>query len=406
MSTAMKKRVLVIDDEEPYFLTVKRLLTSRYEVVWAKNRAEAFDSIERRSPDLIVLDLRLSDRTGDKSGLALLKELRTQWPVTQVIVFTAYYLEADMIVDCMKSGAYYYFIKSQFGTDPDRFMDLVSEALAYQPKHDIFEDNYPHPLALLYRDYRRNVVVPQLKFRRLIELAELLVKFASVVCLSALNGDHRAVNDGRMSTNSLLRPSLGAWFEFLRYAIGQTEGPTPWVDEMRQIFVGSRRSAVDSIVKIRNEWLGHGVTRSDHEYTKMIDKWNDPLMELLNAATIFSVWQFFVVKSTRLLAGTRYLHTIVNLKGHNPKFLVQELELPVNCEADKVYVWDAARNALLSLDPFITVMECDHCSQQTVFVYDKLDRDEVLYLDYANGHHSSRVEPYRAVKAMLQSARE
>jgi CheY-like chemotaxis protein len=402
MSGTAKKRVLVIDDEDGPVLTVKRLLPrDRYEIAWAKTRFEAFDQIERRAPDLIVLDLRLSDRAGDKSGLALLKELRTQWPGIQVIVFTAYYLEPDMIVECMRSGAYYYYIKGGFSTEPSRFVDLVNEAVAYRPTHDVLEDSYPHPLALLYRDYRRNVVVPQLKFRRLIELAEFLVKLASVVCLSALGGDHRGFASGRMASNSLLRPSLGTWFEFLRYAINRPS-PAPWIDEIRQIFSASRRSTVDSFVRIRNEWIGHGVTRPDHEYKQIIDKWNDPLMELLNAASIFSVWQFFVVRSTRLLSGERYLHTVVTLKGHNPKFLVEQVELPVNCEADKVYVWDAPRNALLSLDPFIAVTVCDQCGQESVFVYDKLERNEVLYLDYANGHHTARVEPYRAIKVMLE----
>jgi CheY-like chemotaxis protein len=402
MIGTVKRRVLVIDDEDIYFLTVKRLLPSDgYEVTSAKNRAQAVDHIEKRAPDLIVLDLRLADHTGDKSGLALLKDLRTQWPGIQVIVFTAYYLEADMIVECMRSGAYYYYIKSGFSSEPNRFVDLVNEAVAYRPTHDVLEDLYPHPLALLYRDYRRNVVVPQLKFRRLIELAEFLVKLASVICLSALGGDQRDAGR-RMATNSLLRPSLGTWFAFIRHAITITPSPVPWAEEIGQIFSGSRCRTVDSFVPLRNEWIGHGGMRPDHEYERMIDKWNDPLMELLSAASIFSVWQFFVVRSTRLLAGGRYLHTVINLKGHNPKFLVTELELPLNCEADKVYVWDATRGTLLSLDPFISVMMCDHCSQETVFVYDRLDRDEVLYLDYANGHHSARIEPYRAVKAMVE----
>lgn len=402
MNTA-RKRILVIDDDEIDYVGVRRLLPSdRYEVSWAKNRPEALEQIDRRAPDLIVLDLRLSDRPDDKSGLALLKELRRKWPSIQVIVFTAYYMEADMIVDCMKSGAYYYYIKAQFSTDASRFVDLVGEAVEYRPKQDMLEDTYPHPLALLYRDYRRNVVAPQLKFRRLIELAEFLVKLSAVVCLSALGGDHRT-GEGRMASNSLLRPTLGTWLEFLRYAIGSTESSNFWIENIRVIFSTPRRATVDALVKIRNEWLGHGVTRPDHEYTQMIDKWDGPLMELLNASTVLSAWRFFVVKSTRLLPAGRYLHTVINLKGHNPKFLLQELELTVNCEADKVYVWDAARNELLALDPFVAVLVCDHCNQEAVFLYDKLHRDEVIYLDYANGHNTARLEAYRGVKAMLES---
>jgi CheY-like chemotaxis protein len=399
-----KKRILIVDDEEIYLLLVKRLLTPLgLDTLWSKSRAEAFEQIDKKRPDLIILDLRLSERSDDKSGLELLKEFRRSWPTIQVIVFTSYYLDAEMIVECMKSGAYYYFIKAQFESVPQRFVDLVTEALEYKPRQDVIEDTYPHPLALLYRDYRRNVVVPQSKFRRLIEVAELLVKLSAIVCLSASKGDYRPPG-GRAATNSLLKPTLGSWFEFLRYAIGQPAPSGVWIDSIRQIFTPVQRSTVDSVIKLRNEWLGHGVTRPDHEYASTIDNWDGPVMELLTYASVLSAWQFFVVKSTRLLPGERYRHTVVNIKGHNPKFLLEQLDLPVNCEVDKVYVWDAVEKTLLALDPFVSVFVCDQCNQETVFVYDKLGREGVVYLDYANGHHSTRIEPYRTVKRMLDPA--
>lgn len=397
----IRKRILVIDDEKIYYLTIKNLLPAdRFETIWVKNRAEALEQFNKRPPDLAVLDLRLSDRTGDTSGLALLKELRQSWMTIQIIVFTSYYMEPDMIVESMKSGAYYYFIKSQFDTHPNRFFDLVTEALDYRPRHDIVEDTYPHPLSLLYRDYRRNVVVPQLKFRRLIEVGELLVKLSAIISLAAIGHDDRA-SGARMVTNSLVKPSLGAWFEFLRYAVVQPSAQPVWLENMGQIFSAGRRTVVDSLVHLRNEWLGHGVTRADHEYTQMIEKWSGPLMDLLLAARIFSAWQFFVVRSTRKVAPEHYKHTVVNIRGHNPKFLNEQLELPVNCEADKLYVWDAAAQALLCLDPLLAMFVCVQCNQETVFVYEKLDRDLVVYLDYANGHQSTQIEPYRAVKNML-----
>ena len=177
---ARRKRVLVVDDEEPYYFVVRDLLPQAdFDVVWAQNKMKAVEQMEKRRVDLVVLDLRLSDRSDDESGIQLLRELRTKWPHIQVIVFSGVYMQPDKVVECIKGGAYYYFTKREFGTDPGRFVTLVSEALSYRPKHDVLEDNYPHPLALVYRDYRRNVVAPYLKFRRLIELVELLVKFSA-----------------------------------------------------------------------------------------------------------------------------------------------------------------------------------------------------------------------------------
>jgi hypothetical protein len=303
----------------------------------------------------------------------------------------------DKVVECIKKGAYYYFVKAQLVTDPERFVTLVTEALSYKPKHDVLEDNYPHPLALVYRDYRRNVVAPYLKFRRLIELVELLVKFSSIVSLAALH------SEGMISQSvccALIRPSLGKWYEFLQYALAVPSSKTMWVEGLRKAFTPANRRNVAALIQVRNEW-GHGATRSDHEYSQIVQQWDAPVLELLTAAAVFSEWQLFVARSSRLLANRGRLQTVINIKGHNPKFLSEEVLLPADCEADKVHVYDPVLEELLCLDPFVAVFVCDQCNQETVFMYDKADKERVLYLDYANGHHSSRMEPFGAVKAIL-----
>jgi len=394
-----KKRVLVVDNEEPWYVVVRDLLTPRdFEVVWAQNRLKAMEQMEKRRVDLVVLDLRLSDRSDDESGIELLRELRNKWPRIQVIVFTAFYMQPEMVVECMKQGAYYYFIKNHFGTDPGRFVTLVSEALSYKPTHDAFEDTYPHPLALIYRDYRRNVVAPYLKFRRLLELVELLVKFSSIVSLAALHGENRLPQP---VGGALMKPSLGKWFEFLQYALTLPSSKTIWIESLRKTFTQANGRSVAALIQLRNEW-GHGATRPDHEYSQIVEEWDAAVLELLSAASVLSGWQLFVVKSTKFLANRGRLHTVINIRGHNPKFLSEEILLPTDCEADKVYVYDPGAEELLCLDPFVAVFVCDQCNQETVFVYDKAAKDRVLYLDYANGHHSTRMEPFRAIKAILE----
>jgi CheY-like chemotaxis protein len=390
--------VLVVDDEEPYYLAVRDLLSpSDFEVVWAKTRAKAIDQMERRRVDLVILDLRLSDRSDDESGIELLQELRSKWSRVQVIVFTRWDMPPDKVVECVKKGAYYYFVKAQFVTDPGRFVTLVAEALSYRPKHDVLEDNYPHPLALVYRDYRRNVVAPYLKFRRLIELVELLVKFSSIVSLAALHSESKI---SQPVVGGLVKPSLGKWFEFLQYALAVPSSTGMWIENLRKTFTQANGRNVAALIQVRNEW-GHGATRSDHEYSQIVQQWDGPVLELLNAAAVLSVWQLFVVKSSRLLADRGRIHTVINIKGHNPKFLAEEMFLPIDCEADKVYVFDPGAQEILCLDPFIAVFVCEQCNQETVFVYDKADKERVLYLDYANGHHSSKAGAYSVVKAML-----
>jgi DNA-binding response OmpR family regulator len=67
----LRQRVLVVDDEEPYYLAVRNLLSpSNFEVVWARTRLKAIDQMAKRRVDLVVLDVRLSDRSDDESGIA------------------------------------------------------------------------------------------------------------------------------------------------------------------------------------------------------------------------------------------------------------------------------------------------------------------------------------------------
>jgi two-component system KDP operon response regulator KdpE len=61
----MSEKILVVDDEPSILATVAPLLRARgYEVFTAMNGRSALESVDRDTPDLIVLDLGLSDLDG------------------------------------------------------------------------------------------------------------------------------------------------------------------------------------------------------------------------------------------------------------------------------------------------------------------------------------------------------
>ena len=66
--TAIKNRILVIDDEPP----IRRLLrtglaTQGFEIVDASNGRTALEALKGEEPDLIILDLGLPDISGPLS---------------------------------------------------------------------------------------------------------------------------------------------------------------------------------------------------------------------------------------------------------------------------------------------------------------------------------------------------
>lgn len=85
--TADRPRVLIVDDDETILDVVSTAFSRRgYEVVLARDGAEALVRAELDSPDLVVLDIIMPRR----SGLAVLERIRERDPAhPPVIVVTA-----------------------------------------------------------------------------------------------------------------------------------------------------------------------------------------------------------------------------------------------------------------------------------------------------------------------------
>lgn len=103
----MSKRILVVDDE----LHIRMLYQEEFEslgyaVVTSDGSEEILPILEKESPDLIVLDIKLGH---DKSGLDLLQEIRSKDQDVPVILCTAY----DSFQHDLKSiAADHYVVKS------------------------------------------------------------------------------------------------------------------------------------------------------------------------------------------------------------------------------------------------------------------------------------------------------
>ena len=78
-------RVLLVDDEADLVESVAMALEDQFEVVTAKNGAEALEVILRDPPDAIVLDLMMPVMTGEE----LIAELRQRAIGIPVIVASA-----------------------------------------------------------------------------------------------------------------------------------------------------------------------------------------------------------------------------------------------------------------------------------------------------------------------------
>lgn len=100
----MRQRVVVVEDEpEMLDIICINLEQSGYNVIPARDGVEAYEVLERKAPDAVILDLNLPNM----SGFRLLKLLRRdpRWNRIPLIVATAFAFEevediANEGIDC------------------------------------------------------------------------------------------------------------------------------------------------------------------------------------------------------------------------------------------------------------------------------------------------------------------
>ncbi|HEX7079195.1 MAG TPA: sigma-54 dependent transcriptional regulator [Candidatus Eisenbacteria bacterium] len=104
-----KASILIIDDDETirYFLP-RDLEAEGYQVLTAESGTMGLRLLERDTVDLVLLDIRLPDR----SGIDVLQKIREQWP-EQIVVMLTGEPDHETAVQAMRLGARDYLTKGK-----------------------------------------------------------------------------------------------------------------------------------------------------------------------------------------------------------------------------------------------------------------------------------------------------
>jgi DNA-binding response OmpR family regulator len=102
-----KTKILVVDDEVKICRNVEKILAQDdYDVSCASSADEALEKMAKESYSLLISDIIMPGM----NGLEFLKLVKNQWPLTKVIMFTAY-ASTDTAVKAMRLGAVDYIPK-------------------------------------------------------------------------------------------------------------------------------------------------------------------------------------------------------------------------------------------------------------------------------------------------------
>lgn len=114
-------KVLIIDDEEKIRTLLARIISLEgFEVAEAGDAKTALKKLETTEVDVIICDVKLPDA----SGVTLAGTIKEKYPVTEIILLTAYGNIPDG-VQAIKNGAFDYITK---GDDNNRIIPLLYKA--------------------------------------------------------------------------------------------------------------------------------------------------------------------------------------------------------------------------------------------------------------------------------------
>ena len=107
LSSNRTPKILVIDDEEIARKNIEHVLTKEnYNVMTAKNGAEAFKILDEQEFEIVLTDIKMEGL----DGFAVLEKVKAKYPNTKVIMITAY-AAVDNAVEAIKRGAFHYIAK-------------------------------------------------------------------------------------------------------------------------------------------------------------------------------------------------------------------------------------------------------------------------------------------------------
>lgn len=125
----MKIRVLVVDDEEEFVKQLSERLELRdYRVYKAYNGDEALKKIGSYNFDVIILDVVMPG----KDGIDILREIKKNKPLTEVIMLTGH-ATVESAIEGMRLGAFDYLMKP---TKTDELVGKVNKAHARKAEQE------------------------------------------------------------------------------------------------------------------------------------------------------------------------------------------------------------------------------------------------------------------------------
>ncbi len=186
------KNILIIDDEEKLRGLLARIVKSEgFDVLEAGDLKSGFKKLEHNEVDVVLCDVKLPDG----NGVDFLEKIKASFPLTEVILLTAFGKISDG-VKAMKNGAFDYIVK---GDDNDKIIPLLYKAIEKVQ----LQKKVKHLEKRISDKYSFETIIGKSKsIDQVIELAKKVAKTDSTVLLMGETGTGKEVFAQAIHENS------------------------------------------------------------------------------------------------------------------------------------------------------------------------------------------------------------
>ncbi|RLC14154.1 MAG: response regulator [Deltaproteobacteria bacterium] len=141
-------KIMLVDDEERFLSTTKKLLTKKgIDVVTATSGAEALEMLQNKYVHVVILDVKMPGMDGNET----LKEIKNRFPLVEVIMLTGH-ATIESAIDGLKCGATDYLMK------PTEIDELIVKAKEAFRKRLLVEEKIYMAQSRSYRKSPREIL--------------------------------------------------------------------------------------------------------------------------------------------------------------------------------------------------------------------------------------------------------
>ena len=232
--------VLIVDDEPIVRESIRDWLKDAgYQVATAETGEEALEMVEKQDFSVMVLDLRLPGKT----GITVLKEVKTQRPWIKSIIITAY-PSAETTAEATKLGAIDYLIKPVAPDDLERLVRETLSAVGREPTVTTEVEIRPKPPVVEVVEVKKAFVITKDSLKSMVEG---LAKEREVVGVKSRHGKYvydriasfeELCLDYDVTVMSPTKYLLPAKETLLRFKIGDEPEVEPVIEASPRAIIG------------------------------------------------------------------------------------------------------------------------------------------------------------------------